>query len=170
MADLMNPGGGLTKSKLLLANANPSDVSQRKSFYSNGSKELQTGTLVERGTSQNAGGIGSGGSGSSAYIALNRIPEGIYRSNGEDWSPEIRINEDTLINYIVDNYRSKVINRLNLNLTVRASAYLGTAGSTPKADGGADVYQNGVRIGGVGITDWSMNSGVEYATASFKIT
>lgn len=166
MADLMIPGGGLTKSKLLLANANPSDVSSEKGFYSNGSKELQTGTLVERGTDQYSSGVGKG----SGYIALNGIPEGIYRSNGEDWSPEIRINEDTLINYIVDNYRSKVINRLNLNLTVRASAYLGTAGSTPRADGGADVYQNGVRIGGVGITDWSMNSGTEYATASFKIT
>ena len=60
MADLMNPGGGLTKNKLLLANANPSDVSKGKSFYSNGNKELQTGTLVERGTDQYAGGIGGG--------------------------------------------------------------------------------------------------------------
>lgn len=100
MADLMNPGGGLTKSKLLLANANPSDVSQGKSFYSNGNKELQTGTLVERGTSQNAGGIGSGGSGSSAYIALNRIPEGIYRSNGQDWAPEIRVNRNDICDYL----------------------------------------------------------------------
>lgn len=100
MADLMIPGGGLTKSKLLLANANPSDVSSGKGFYSNGSKELQTGTLVERGTSQNAGGIGSGGSGSSAYIALNKIPEGIYRSNGESWAPEIRVNRSDVINYL----------------------------------------------------------------------
>lgn len=102
MADLMNPGGGLTKSKLLLANANPSDVSQGKSFYSNGSKELQTGALVERGTSQNAGGIGSGGSGSSAYIALNRIPEGIYRANGTNWGPEIRANKAELSLYILN--------------------------------------------------------------------
>lgn len=101
MADLMNPGGGLTKSKLLLANANPSDVSQGKSFYSNGNKELQTGTLVERGTSQNAGGIGSGGSGSSAYIAFNRIPEGIYRANGTDWGPEIRANLDDVLNTLI---------------------------------------------------------------------
>lgn len=100
MADLMLPGGGLTKAKLLLANANPSDVSSGKGFYSNGSKELQTGTLVERGTSQNAGGIGSGGSGSSAYIALNKIPEGIYRSNGESWAPEIRVNRSDVINYL----------------------------------------------------------------------
>lgn len=102
MADLMNPGGGLTKSKLLLANANPSDVSKGKSFYSNGNKELQTGTLVERGTYQNAGGIGSGGSGSSAYIAFNKIPEGIYRSNGESWAPEIRVNKAELSLYILN--------------------------------------------------------------------
>ena len=100
MADLMNPGGGLTKSKLALANANPSDVSQGKGFYSNGNKELQTGTLVERGTAQNAGGIGSGGSGSSAYIALNNIPEGIYRANGTDWGPEIRVNKRKIIEYM----------------------------------------------------------------------
>lgn len=100
MADLMMPGGGLTKAKLLLANANPSDVSSGKGFYSNGDKELQTGTLVERGTSQYAGGIGSGGSGSSAYIALNNIPEGIYRSNGEYWAPEIRVDRSDVINYL----------------------------------------------------------------------
>lgn len=45
MADLMNPGGGLTKSKLLLADANPPYVFLGKSFYSNGSKELQIGTF-----------------------------------------------------------------------------------------------------------------------------
>ena len=56
--------------------------------------------MVERGTSQNAGGIGSGGSGSSAYIALNRIPEGIYRANGTDWGPEIRANRLELVSYL----------------------------------------------------------------------
>lgn len=98
MADLMNPGGGLTKSKLLLANANPSDVSKGKSFYSNGNKELQTGTLVERGTNQNAGGIRSGGSGSSAYIAFYKIPEGIYRANDTRWGPEIRASSVDVMN------------------------------------------------------------------------
>ena len=41
MADLMNPGGGLTKSKLLLANAVPSDVSQEKGFYSRTIEKLE---------------------------------------------------------------------------------------------------------------------------------
>lgn len=86
----MGASGGLTKSKLELATAVESEVSQGKTFYAGGSKDLKTGTLVERGTAQNAGGIGSGGSGSSAYIAFNRIPEGIYRANGTDWGPEIR--------------------------------------------------------------------------------
>ena len=86
---LQSASGGLTKSKLELATAVESEVSQGKTFYAR-DKTLKTGTLVERGTAQNAGGIGSGGSGSSAYIAFNRIPEGIYRANGTDWGPEIR--------------------------------------------------------------------------------
>lgn len=86
---LQSASGGLTKSKLELATAVESEVSQGKTFYA-GDKNLKTGTLVERGTAQNAGGIGSGGSGSSAYIAFNKIPEGIYRANGTDWGPEIR--------------------------------------------------------------------------------
>ena len=86
---LQSASGGLTKSKLALATAVPGDVVAGKTFYA-GDKNLKTGTLVERGTAQNAGGIGSGGSGSSAYIAFNRIPEGIYRANGTDWGPEIR--------------------------------------------------------------------------------
>mgnify|MGYP000201178058 CR=1 FL=1 len=86
---LQSASGGLTKSKLELATAVPGDVVAGKTFYA-GDKNLKTGTLVERGTAQNAGGIGSGGSGSSAYIAFNRIPEGIYRANGTDWGPEIR--------------------------------------------------------------------------------
>lgn len=116
MADLMVPGGGLTKSKLLLANANPSDVSSGKGFYSNGSKELQTGTLVERGTAQNAGGIGSGGSGSSAYIALNKIPEGIYRANGTDWGPEIRANTADVIDYVGRTYGYQTLKHVAENL------------------------------------------------------
>lgn len=86
---LQSASGGLTKRKLELATAVESEVSQGKTFYAR-DKTLKTGTLVERGTAQNAGGIGSGGSGSSAYIAFNKIPEGIYRANGTDWGPEIR--------------------------------------------------------------------------------
>ena len=86
---LMTASSGLTKRKLALATATPDKVSADATYYA-GDKTLKTGTLVERGTNQNAGGIGSGGSGSSAYIAFNKIPEGIYRANGTEWGPEIR--------------------------------------------------------------------------------
>ena len=44
MADLMNPGGGLTNSKLALATADSSDVVASKTFYA-GNKEIKAGTL-----------------------------------------------------------------------------------------------------------------------------
>ena len=55
--------------------------------------EPLTGTLPNRGQAQNAGGWGSGGSGSDAYFAMNRIPEGAYFSNGADWAPEVRMKQ-----------------------------------------------------------------------------
>lgn len=92
---MMMAGGGLSAGKLELANAQPGDVSQGKKFYA-GDKTLKTGTLVERGQYQYAGGIGSGGD----YIALNNIPEGIYRKNGADWAPEIRVPTADIRNYL----------------------------------------------------------------------
>ena len=55
--------------------------------------EPLTGTLPNRGQSQNAGGWGSGGIGSDAYFSMNRIPEGAYFSNGADWAPEVRMKQ-----------------------------------------------------------------------------
>lgn len=94
---LMTASGGLTKRKLALATATPDKVSADVTYYA-GDKMMKTGTLVERGTNQNAGGIGSGGNGSSAYIAFNRIPEGIYRANGTNWGPEIRASSVDVMN------------------------------------------------------------------------
>lgn len=45
----MEPAGGLTKSKLELANAEPAHVLEGKTFYS-GEKELQTGTMKDNGS------------------------------------------------------------------------------------------------------------------------
>ena len=55
--------------------------------------EPLNGTLPNRGQAQNAGGWGSGGSGSDAYFAMNKIPEGAYFSNGADWAPEVRMKQ-----------------------------------------------------------------------------
>lgn len=98
---LMSASGGLTLGKLQLANAQESDVSSGKTFYS-GDKLIKTGTLVERGQYQYAGGIGEG----SDYIALKRIPEGIYRANGSpDWAPEIRVKKTDLSKYMINGAR-----------------------------------------------------------------
>lgn len=94
---LMTASSGLTKRKLALATATPDKVSADVTYYA-GDKMMKTGTLVERGTNQNAGDIGSGGNGSSAYIAFNRIPEGIYRANGTEWGPEIRASSVDVMN------------------------------------------------------------------------
>nr|DAE23923.1 MAG TPA: hypothetical protein [Myoviridae sp. ctool15] len=94
---LMTASSGLTKRKLALATATPDKVSADATYYA-GDKTLKTGTLVERGTNQNAGDIGAGGSGSSAYIAFNKIPEGIYRANGAEWGPEIRASSVDVMN------------------------------------------------------------------------
>ena len=154
MADLMNPGGGLTKSKLFLANANPSDVSQGKGFYSNGNKELQTGTLVERGASQNAGGIGSGGSGSSAYIALNRIPEGIYRSSGEDWAPEIRVNKAELSLYILNS----LLGTFYISTTPNDEIWYGGRGARRSSSAKAVWFAHFTSSGHIGWTCASFSS------------
>lgn len=78
---------------VLSGNAAASDVSSGKTFYTTDPKSKQTGTLKECGQAQTAGGWGSGGSGSDAYFAMNRIPEGIYRSGGTDWGPEVRMKQ-----------------------------------------------------------------------------
>lgn len=98
---LQSASGGLTKSKLQLATATPDKVSADATYYA-GDKNVKTGTLIERGTNQYAGGIDGGGSGSSAYVALNKIPEGIYRANGTEWGPEIRVNLFEMVDYIIN--------------------------------------------------------------------
>ena len=92
MADLMNPGGGLTNSKLLLADANPGDVVSHKKFYSNGNKEVQTGTLHERGVE----------TATSTALYNNdlyyRIPFGAYRTpSGSDGGTEVKASKSAAL-------------------------------------------------------------------------
>ena len=47
--DLLQPGGGLTKSKLALADATAGDVLSGKKFYA-GDKVIKTGSMANRGT------------------------------------------------------------------------------------------------------------------------
>ena len=89
-------GGGVGLSRLALANATADLVSNGRTFYA-GDKTLKTGTVMERGQYQYAGGIGGGGSGSDAYVSFTDIPEGIYRKNGNTWAPEIRADKQDVI-------------------------------------------------------------------------
>lgn len=92
-------GGGVGLSRLALANAAADLVSNGRTFYA-GDKTLKTGTVMERGQYQYAGGIGGGGSGSDAYVSFNDIPEGIYRKNGNTWAPEIRASKVEVCDYL----------------------------------------------------------------------
>lgn len=98
----------------LSGNAATSDVASGKTFYTTNPKSKQTGTLVDRGQYQMAGGWGSGGSGSDAYFAMNAIPEGIYRSNGANWAPEIRMKQTDLRKAIGYTDASKVWNGVTI--------------------------------------------------------
>lgn len=122
----MATAGGLTAEKLLQgqsafgiagtatsdATAAANQISSGKIAYVKGSKV--TGTLVERGQSQ-YGNFGSG----SGYIAINSLPEGIYRSNGAAWAPEARIATSTLASGI----------GLNASVIKKGVSILGITGS-----------------------------------------
>ena len=97
--NLMAPGGGLTKSKLALANLKPEEASEGKTFYAE-DKTLKTGTLIERGNYQYASNIRAGADERSNFISLYGIPEGIYRKTQEDWAPEIRFPKINTINFL----------------------------------------------------------------------
>lgn len=95
MADLMNPGGGLTNSKLLLADANPGDVVSPKKFYSNGNKEVQTGSLTEMPAISRSAGVGNDGN-----DVLFTIQRGAYRTNNSTYNaPEIRATKSDTMRY-----------------------------------------------------------------------
>ena len=133
---LMGTGSGLTNSKLRLANAQPDYVSSGKTFYAE-DKTLKTGTLVERGQYQNAGGIGGGSD--NTYFSFKSIPEGIYRKSSAGVAPEIRYNKGSTLDYILKatavsvQWKALAYNsgRLQTNFSVKANkVYLVVAQSS----------------------------------------
>lgn len=84
-------GGGLSSSKLAAANAEPGDVRIGKKFYA-GDKTIKTGTLpvLHMGESHEINRWQNKMT-KEVFIQANKIPEGIYESDGNTWSPQINI-------------------------------------------------------------------------------
>ena len=101
MSGLMTASSGLTKRKLALADAVPGDVVAPKSFYAGGSKDLKTGTLVERAAITTATSISSARTGQPYF----RFPQGAYRTNASSGYPEITAS------------RANILTAMNLNFS-----------------------------------------------------
>lgn len=84
-------GGGLSSSELAAANTAPGDVRTGKKFYA-GDKTIKTGTLpvLRMGESHKIGRWQNSET-KEVFIQANTIPEGIYESDGNTWSPQINI-------------------------------------------------------------------------------
>lgn len=74
-----------------LGNATASQVQSGKTFTSSSGVSV-TGTLPYRGVAQEVTTYGSGDwDTDNPYFAINKIPQGIYASEGYEWGPEVRI-------------------------------------------------------------------------------
>lgn len=84
-------GGGLSSSKLAAANTAPGDVRTGKKFYA-GDKTIKTGTLpvLHMGESHKINRWQNSMT-KEVFIQASTIPEGIYESDGNTWSPQINI-------------------------------------------------------------------------------
>ena len=72
-----------------VGSATAEDVLTGKTFSSDKGVNI-AGTMPYRGQYQYTKTMGSG----NGYYALNGIPEGCYRAEGQSWAPEIRIAVD----------------------------------------------------------------------------
>ena len=169
----MATAGGLTAEKLLegqsafgIAGAATSDataaanqISSGKIAYVKGSKI--TGTLAERGQAQ-FGGFGQG----NGYVAINALPEGIYRSNGAAWAPEARIATSTLASGIGLNASviKKGISILGITGTFEGSASnpLWLKNSSGTASNGWLSYVEKTNSWGNGTYDYGIQIGSQY--------
>lgn len=166
----MATAGGLTAEKLLegqsafgIAGAATSDatatanqISSGKIAYVKGSKI--TGTLAERGQSQ-YGNFGQG----NGYVAINALPEGIYRSNGAAWAPEARIATSTLASGI----------GLNASVIKKGVSILGITGSYEGYySGNGTIYNRGSWGSGYNIgwfSAYTSDSGSSFIQSSTSI-
>lgn len=84
-------GGGLSSSKLAAANTAPGDVRTGKKFFA-GDKTIKTGTLpvLHMGESHQINRWQDSMT-KEVFIQANTIPEGIYESDGNPWSPQVNI-------------------------------------------------------------------------------
>lgn len=89
------------------------DVLSGKVFGSGGNAKA-TGTMPDRGQYQ-YGRFGSG----TDYVAINALPEGYYRSDGQSWAPEARISNSDMASGI----------GLTAAKIVKGNTILGIAGS-----------------------------------------
>ena len=72
-----------------LGNAKAENVLAGKTFSNEDASGIE-GTMPYRGQYQYTKSMGSG----NGYYALNEIPEGCYRAEGQSWGPEIRISAE----------------------------------------------------------------------------
>ena len=81
-------------------NASANQVLSGTTFTSSNGLKI-SGTMPNRGSAQWSTGVGSGGSGSDAYISLQKIPAGYYpEDSSSSWAPEIRIKQSTVASKI----------------------------------------------------------------------
>lgn len=78
--------------------AGTDDVLSGKTFTSQNGVKI-SGTIVDRGSYQYAGGMGSGNDGTD-YYAFNSAPVGYYRNQGQSWQPELRLAKSTVRDYL----------------------------------------------------------------------
>lgn len=146
MADLMNPGGGLTKSKLLLANANPGDVVSPKKFYSNGNKKVQTGTLQEMSSITDF--VSFATDSEKLYF---RIPHGAYRTDAVAGYPEIRVNRVELLLYTLNS----LLGTFYISTTPNDEIWYGGRGARRSSSAKAVWFAN---FGSSGYIGWACAS------------
>lgn len=105
------------------------DVLSGKVFGSGGSAKA-TGTMPDRGQYQ----YGTFGRGTD-YVAINALPEGYYRSDGQSWAPEARISNSDMASGI----------GLTAAKIVKGNTILGIAGTGMPL--GAAIWHSGPQHG-----------------------